>query len=93
MKENTPNYPDLSVSRDSLLRLIHITDNENTSLIYFTKCLIYAKFHLFNTSVLLRGGGKWSMIKDEDVENGLFAGYTGELLINIYNKKLWEALK
>ena len=63
MKENTPNYPDLSVSRDSLLRLIHITDNENTSLIYFTKCLIYAKFHLFNTSVLLRGGGKWSMIK------------------------------
>ena len=37
--------------------------------------------------------GKWSMIKDEDVENVLFAGYTGELLINIYNKKLWEALK
>ena len=29
----------------------------------------------------------------EDVENVLFAGYTGEPLINIFNKKLWEALK
>ena len=51
MKENAPDYPDLSVSRDSLLRLIYITDDENTFLIYFAKCLIYAKFYLFNTSV------------------------------------------
>lgn len=51
------------------------------------------KYSYIACDIVVGFGAGVVLFNYEDVKNVLFAGYTGEPLINIYNKKLWEALK